>query len=154
MTLHFAYGSNMSRALMEARCAGAQALGLAALSGWRFVVTADGYASIATRPGAVVHGVLWRLGARDLAALNAYENLSSGLYRRRTLAIRTNRGRVGALVYLARERGEGRPRPGYLDIVVAAAKDWRLPADYVRSLERWAPSRWRGERPLEIGEVA
>ena len=38
MTLHFAYGSNMSRALRGARCRGAEAIGTATLSGWRFVI--------------------------------------------------------------------------------------------------------------------
>ena len=47
MTLHFAYGSNMSRALMGARCPGAMALGVATLAGWRFVINPDGVGSIA-----------------------------------------------------------------------------------------------------------
>ena len=38
MTLHFAYGSNMSRALMQARCPRAEAIGTATLSGWRFLI--------------------------------------------------------------------------------------------------------------------
>ena len=47
VTLHFAYGSNMSRPHMRARCPGASALGTATLSGWRFVINPDGYGSIA-----------------------------------------------------------------------------------------------------------
>ena len=76
MTLHFAYGSNMSRALMAARCQGAAAVGIAVLSGWRFVINPEGFGSIALRPGGRVHGVLWRLSARDLAAINAYESVA------------------------------------------------------------------------------
>ena len=49
MTLHFAYGSNMSRALMGARCRGAEAVGIAVLSGWRFVINPEGFGSIAPR---------------------------------------------------------------------------------------------------------
>ena len=71
--LHFAYGSNMDAAAMRRRCPGAEPLGTARLHNWRFVVTRDGYASVTPAPGQVVHGVLWRLGARDLAAVNAYE---------------------------------------------------------------------------------
>ena len=37
--------------------------------------------------------------------------------------------------------------------VVEAARDWDLPAAYVRSLERWAPSGWRGTRARDTGEV-
>ena len=39
-----------------------------------------------------------------------------------------------------RPRTPGRPRPGYIETVVSAARAWDLPKDYVRSLERWAPS--------------
>ena len=60
---------------------------------------------------------------------------------------------VAALVYIARRRGRGLPRPGYIAQVVGAARDWNLPYAYIRSLERWAPSRWRGVRARETGEA-
>ena len=141
MTLNFAYGSNMSRPDMRARCPGATALGTATLAGWRFVINPDGYGSIALRPGGVVYGVLWELTARDLAALNAYENVAGGLYLRRMLPVLHEGVREPALVYIARRQGEGTPRPGYIAIVVAAARDWALPEPYIRSLMRWSPSR-------------
>ena len=151
--LHFAYGSNMSRALMLARCPDARALGTATLSGWRFVIGPDGYASVITRPGGRVHGVLWRLSARDLAAVNAYESIQSGLYLLRILPVRNGRETAPALVYVARRQGEGIPRPGYLDAVIEAALDWNLPPPYIRSIARWSRSRWRGARARETGEA-
>ena len=154
MTLHFAYGSNMSRMLMQARCPRAEALGTATLAGWRFVVTPEGVGSIAPRAGALVHGVLWRLTPRDLAAVNAYESLDSGLYLRRRLAVRQGERRMPALVYVARRKGEGTPRPGYIDLVVEAARDWELPEPYIRSLRRWSRSGWRGARAKDTGELA
>src|SRR3982074_1478537 len=78
MTLYFAYRANMERAAMRARCPGAAALGPARLSGWRYVI-ASGYGSVAQAPGAGVFGVLWRLSPHDLAALNVFESLDSGL---------------------------------------------------------------------------
>jgi gamma-glutamylcyclotransferase (GGCT)/AIG2-like uncharacterized protein YtfP len=151
--LHFAYGSNMSRSLMTARCRGAQALGLATLPGWRFIINAEGFGSIAPSPGGRVHGVLWRLTPRDLAAINAYESIDSGLYLRRRLAVRCDEGQVAALVYIASKAGEGRARPGYMHLVVAAAREWQLPQSYVRSLARWSSSRWVGVRARDTGEV-
>ncbi|MFL4984302.1 MAG: gamma-glutamylcyclotransferase family protein [Xanthobacteraceae bacterium] len=151
--LHFAYGSNMDRALMLRRCPTAEAIGPARLDHWRFIVTRDGYASIVPAPGEVVHGVLWRLGPRDLAAVNAYESIDSGLYRRRMLPVRRD-GLMRALAYVARERRAGRPRPGYQDVVVAAARAWNLPADYVGSLERWVPVRLASPRAADVGEGA
>jgi gamma-glutamylcyclotransferase (GGCT)/AIG2-like uncharacterized protein YtfP len=155
MALHFAYGSNMSRALMRRYCPGAQALGSARLDGWRFMVTSDGYASIVPARGGAVHGVLWRLGTRDLAALNAYESLDSGLYRTRLLPVRHGARVVRALTYLGRSIQAGRPRPGYQDgIVVPAAREWGLPARYVAELARWSPSARRGVRAAEPGGTA
>jgi gamma-glutamylcyclotransferase (GGCT)/AIG2-like uncharacterized protein YtfP len=154
MVVHFAYGSNMNRTMMRTRCPSAMALGTARLPGWRFLITQDGYASILPASGDIVHGVLWRLSARDLAAVNAYEGLHAGLYRRHTLSVLAGSRRRQALAYIARANGEGLPRPGYLGLVVAAARDWDLPDDYIEALARWSPSRWRGERAAETGELA
>ncbi len=42
--LHFAYGSNMHRAVMRRHAPQAEPLGAARLAGFRFVITTDGYA--------------------------------------------------------------------------------------------------------------
>ncbi len=150
--LHFAYGSNMSRLLMQRRCPGALAIGTAALRGWRFIITVDGYGSIVPQPGETVHGVLWQVTPRDLAAINAYESLDSGLYVRRMLPVRYDRRQVPALVYVSR-RGEGRPRPGYMAVVEQAAREWQLPLRYVQALSQWAPSALGGALRKETGEL-
>lgn len=151
--LHFAYASNMSRALMQARCPDAHALGTATLSGWRFVIGPDGYASVIRQPGGRVHGVLWRLSARDIAAVNAYESVQCGLYLMRTLTVRNGKRSAPALVYVARRQGKGMPRPGYLDAVIEAALDWNLPPAYVRSIACWSRSGLHGARAKETGEA-
>src|SRR5262245_24809627 len=134
MTLYFAYGSNMSRALMRSHCPAAMAIGPADLDGHRFIITADGYASVVPRPGGVVHGVLWRLTARDLAALNAYESIPTGLYRIAKMSVQTADRRATALVYLARSGTPGRPKPDYLELVIEAAREWQLPEKYIAGL--------------------
>ena len=153
MTLYFAYGSNMSRAMMRTHCPAAKEIGTAVLDGHRFVITADGYASIERRAGNVVHGVLWRLTPRDLAALNIYESVDTGLYHLRRLMVRRAGGGHNALVYVARPRGTGRPKPGYLELVVDAARDWNFPRAYVAELARWASSGLNGARSLSTGEI-
>lgn len=153
MTLHFAYGSNMSRALMGARCPTATALGVATLAGWRFVINPDGLGSLAPHAGGLVYGVLWRLTPRDLAAINAYESVDTRLYLRRCLPVRFGSRRVAALVYVARRHGKGMPRPGYIEVVVEAAREWGLPGRYIGSLKRWSPSGWRGARAKDTGEL-
>ena len=139
--LHFAYGANMSRAVMQRHAPGAQPLGAAVLANYRFIITGDGYASLAPTPAAAVYGVLWRLTARDRVGLDAWENIAGGSYRIETLPVQQAGRRQRALVYLARQRGVGRAKPGYMQLVVAAARAWELPADYVATLQQWVPVR-------------
>ena len=151
--LHFAYGSNMSRPMMEARCPGALALGTAILDGWRFVIGISGHGSIEPQTGSAVHGVLWRLTARDLAKINAYECVDTGVYLRRTLPVRHAARLYPALAYVLRQPGHGTPRPAYIQLIVAAAREWKLPERHVRSLQLWSGSRFAGARAKEAGEV-
>ncbi len=153
MSLHFAYGSNMSCALMRARCPQAHALGTAALRSWRYVISANGYASIVPAPGCVVHGVLWRLSVRDRAALDLYEDVESGAYRRRTIPVAWEGRRVAALVYLASAPEGLRPKPGYQDVVIEAARDWGLPERYISSIARCSGARKIRERAAETGDA-
>jgi len=152
MTLHFAYGSNMNRALMRRRCPTAEPLGPARLDGWRFMIMRAGYASIVLASGSAVHGIVWRLSPRDLAALNAYENLERGLYVRRLLPVVIHDRRRAALVYVAPGRASGRPQPGYQELVVASAREWKLPDGYVATLGRWLPG-FRGALAVATGEM-
>jgi hypothetical protein len=152
MTLHFAYGANMSRAVMRKYAPGARTLGVAELMGHRFVITADGYASVEAQRAQSVHGVLWRITPRDRVMLDAWENTAAGLYRAEMLAVRSAGRRVLALVYLARPGGVGRPKPGYMDLVIAAARQWDLPADYIAALQSWSQASARGSDARKIGE--
>lgn len=154
MTLYFAYGSNMSRAGMAARCPLAQAIGPARLDHFRFFVGIDGWGSVKPSRGDTVHGVLWRLTPRDVAALHAYELLHAGLYDVRHLPVRADDRRVRAMTYLLRRKTDGRPKPGYVELIAAAARAWNLPEPYVRSVERWSTSRFTGARVIDAGELA
>jgi len=153
--LHFAYGSNMHRAVMRKHAAAAQPLCPARLEGYRFVITADGYASVTPDCSRCVHGLLWWLTPRDRVTLDLWENISSGLYRAQTLPVKDAGGRRRVLVYVARRRPLGRARPGYMEIVVKAARELELPADYIASLEQWLPQRQLGARRRleEFGEA-
>ena len=154
MTLYFAYGSNMARAAMERRCPGARAIGPAVLDGYAFFVGIDGWGSVKRKPGSAVHGVLWKLTPRDIAALHAYELLHQGLYDVRYLPVRVDGKRMRAMIYLLRRRSPGRPKPGYVEMIGAAARAWKLPERYIRGVERWSVSRFTGARVIDVGELA
>ena len=150
--LHFAYGSNMHRAVMRKYAPHAQPLGIAALADFRFLITADGYASVAPRCGETVHGVLWRLTPRDRVTLDAWEGITAGRYRAAALPIGCAGCRRPALVSMARQLPAGRAQGGYMELVIAAAQEWKLPADYISFLERWLPRRPSGGTGRERGE--
>ena len=141
MTFHFAYGSNMSRAVMRRHAAGAEPVGVATLANYRFLITTHGHASVAPRPTSTVYGVLWRLTTRDRITLAAWENIAGGLYRAATLPVRQAGQRRLALVYLARSQAEAAPQAGYMDVVIAAALEWHLPAPYIEELRSWSLRR-------------
>ena len=152
--LHFAYGSNMHRAVMRKHAPEAVALGIAQLDGYRFIITADGYASVAPHARACVHGLLWRLTARDRVTLDRWENTAAGLYRAQILPVIIAGKRRRALVYVARVRQRGVPRPGYMEIVLAAARECDLPAHYVESLLCWLPKQPLSAGHRSLGEFA
>lgn len=154
MTLYFAYGSNMNRAAMARRCPSARAIGPGILEGYKFFVGIDGWGSVKPSAGGTVQGVLWRLTARDIAALHAYELLHQGLYDVRHLPVRSGGKRVRAMIYLLRRKARGKPKPGYVEMIAASARAWKLPERYVRSVERWSVSRFTGARVIDAGELA
>jgi gamma-glutamylcyclotransferase (GGCT)/AIG2-like uncharacterized protein YtfP len=154
MRLYFAFGANMDVEGMAQRCPQAQPLGTAELEHHRFAIVHPGYATVIPSRGSRVHGVLWKLGARDLAILDAYENLPLGLYGREERPVR-HEGRVRrAIVYFVHEPRPARARRGYLeDCVLPAARHWGLPAGYIRSIEGFvvtggAGEPWRETKPV------
>ncbi len=72
----------------------------------------------------------------------------------RQLPVRSGAQCVPAMIYLLRRRAAGRPKPGYVEMIAAAARAWNLPERYIRSVERWCTSRWTGARVIDAGELA
>ena len=144
MSVYFAYGSNMHRHVMATHAPTAQSVGVGALANHRFVITADGYASVEPKHTQTVYGVLWRIGPRDRVRLDAWENSAGGLYRATNLSVQHAGGRCSALTYVARKQPAGRAKAGYMELVVAAALEWQLPPAYVAHLRGFLLKRPRG----------
>ena len=132
---------------MRKRAPLAKPVGVAALANYSFLITADGYASVAPRRGDKVYGVLWRLTPRDRVTLAAWENIAGGLYRAEILPVRYAGGQSRALIYRARPCPLGRAKIGYMELVIAAALEWRLPQLYIDALRGWLPKRAGGAVP-------
>lgn len=139
--LYFAYGANMDAAAMALRCPVSRLLGGGHLPGYRFIIMREGYASVVRDPRHIVWGVLWELALDDIPALDRYEGVAGGLYTKASQPVRTASGVRRALIYLGCSTAPGRPRPGYLEAVVAAARAAQLPPAYVRELSTWMRGR-------------
>lgn len=149
--IHFAYGSNMSRKLMRRHAPHAQPIGMARLAGYCFVITADGYASVEPAAGDAVYGVAWHLTPRDRVTLDAWENVAAGLYTSERLPVQVNGRRIPALVYVGRPAPIGRAKPGYMELVIAAALEWDMPSAHVSALQAWLQPNSTGKSSMFKG---
>jgi hypothetical protein len=147
MPLYFAYGSNMDRAAMATRCPASKPLGSARLARHRFIVTGDGYASVVRDPRRTVWGLLWDIAFADMPALDRYESVASGLYVKLSQPVIASAGARRALIYVARSQAAGRPRPGYMEGVLAAAREAELPEDYLREIAALSPQTATRQEP-------
>jgi hypothetical protein len=128
MPLTFAYGSNMDSGAMARRCPGARLLGRAYLPRHRFALLPEAF------------GVLWKLSFGDLAALDRYEGVAQGAYRKIIQPVlREGASPLRALVYVGTPgKSLGRAPADYMSQIVAAARAQGLSGDYVDFLRRVA----------------
>lgn len=98
-TLYFAYGSNLDVDGMCRRCPGAYRVGAATLKDWRLAFR--GVADIEPSDTDVVLGAVWSCGPTDIDALDRYEGVAGGFYRRDYVDVdMRDGGTQNALVYV------------------------------------------------------
>ena len=137
MPLYFAYGTNMDRGAMAQRCPRSRPLGRARLARHRLFFMACGAASVMRDPRACVHGVLWELAPSDVGALDRYEEVGRGLYRKiLTPVLREPAGSAHALIYVGAETSAGAPRADHFATILAASVDWELPRAHIAYLQQ------------------
>jgi gamma-glutamylcyclotransferase len=135
--LYFAYASNMNHAQMKERCPGGRFLRSAVLQGHRFVY--DGYS--VSRQGATanivksdvdrVRGALFEITEKDRLALDSYEGYPKD-YDRKIVDVKDAEGNAyAAVTYFRPVRALGKPHPDYEKMILAGARDCRLPEEYI-----------------------
>jgi cation transport regulator ChaC len=179
--LYFAYGSNLDPDQMRERCPGHRVAGLATLPDHRltFPRTSEtwngGVASVQLAHGQSVWGVLYEVGAEDLARLDAYEGFRSpgnphNAYERETVTVDLLRPadgsiprRVRAFTYVAQPANPAPPSRRYLDAILKGARHHGLPQEWVTALAatpaagEGAPARGvdaGGAGPAYVGRAA
>ncbi|MGZ7065433.1 MAG: gamma-glutamylcyclotransferase family protein [Candidatus Aminicenantales bacterium] len=135
--LYFAYGSNMNHAQMKERCPGGRFLRSVVLQRHRFVY--DGYS--VTRQGATanivksevdrVRGALFEITEKDRLALDSYEGYPKD-YDRKIVDVNDAEGNAyAAVTYFRPVRALGKPHPDYEKVILAGARDCKLPEQYI-----------------------
>ena len=128
--LYFAYGSNLDRRRFEARCPGSRPVAAAVLRGYRLAFRGNGHADIVRDKGGLVRGALYRLTARDAAALDCYEG-APVYYHRITVFVKDCEGRLRrALAYKMRgDMTDAAPSLSYVLTIVCGCRDWKIEPD-------------------------
>ncbi len=134
---YVAYGSNLCTEQMARRCPAARPGEVVRLDGWRFIINGEGFATLVPAPGATAWGLVWHLTPACEAALDRYEGVETGEYRKAAWQV----GDTPALIYLAADERPGPPRTGYLERILAGAAALGLPAGYLAEIGGWAGIR-------------
>ncbi|HYA80056.1 MAG TPA: gamma-glutamylcyclotransferase family protein [Methylocystis sp.] len=147
MPHYFAYGANLDRAAMRQRCPRSRVVCRARLVRHRLIAMSDGLLSVVPDPRANVFGLLWDLALADVRALDSFEGVSRGDYKKCYMPVlREPFGSVRALVYVGWTAEEGAPRPGYFTAILAAARAADLPPAHLAHLETLAKISKRAQQ--------
>lgn len=138
----FAYGSNMPTARLRERCPSATPVGVAELNGYELrwhKRSRDGSGKcdivLATSPEARVLGVLYRIAEYEKRDLDRAEGLGKG-YAEIDIEVLCDGTLIAATAYQATEIDHSlRPFSWYRALVMAGAREHRLPEGYIALLE-------------------
>lgn len=140
---YFAYGSNMSSARLIARTPSARPVGAACLPRHRLAFhkrgldgsgKADAFAT--GSDGDHIWGVVYRLAAYEVAALDRAESLGTGYEKIDVRVVAADGAAVKAFTYCALDIDpNGRPFCWYKQHVLKGAEEHALPADYIAMIK-------------------
>lgn len=149
MPLYFSYGANMDLETMRQHCPRARVLGRASLMRHLWFIMESGYASVKRDAHQSVHGVLYDLPFADIPALDRYEDVGRGLYQKITQpVVRDGAAPMRALLYVGASTREGTPAPAYLETILAAARSYNFPPQYIAHLASFGASGETGNAPM------
>ncbi len=129
--LYFAYGSNLWRRQMTARCPEHRDAGTGKLKGWRWIITARGYASIVVSDEDYVLGTIYELSSSDERNLDRFEGVAQGSYLKVIMPVDVEGRSLGCLVYIDPVTEEGKPKEEYVSRINNGIRDAGFPADYI-----------------------
>jgi cation transport regulator ChaC len=144
---YFAYGSNMNKAQIHARCARPEAIAVARLPHYQvaffgYSKTWDGAVeTVIPAPGQEVWGVIYDLSFSDRDRLDVWQDVrldGTGAYFHYPVRITDTEGTTHTVLFYKKDRLESPQPPSreYLDFIVQGAIERGLPASYIEELRR------------------
>jgi gamma-glutamylcyclotransferase (GGCT)/AIG2-like uncharacterized protein YtfP len=140
MTLYAAYGSNLDTHRMAELAPASPVYGSGWLHGWRLTfagqdLALDGaLATVVEDDDSAVFVMLYDMTAHDEAALDAWEGLALGHWRKLRVRVAVNGSHELAWLYVIDDYEGGMPSQHYLDAIVIAAQMAGAPAPYLDGL--------------------
>ena len=147
--MYAAYGPNMDPTMMSERCPHSPLRGTGWLRGWRLTFGGEEYgwdgslATLVEDPLEQVFVALYDVTEDDVAQLDTWESVATGLYLKTKVRVSTLFGEELAWTYLLDAYEGGLPSASYLGILASAASAADAPTDYVAAL-RARPCRSGG----------
>lgn len=139
---YFAYGSNLWREQMRLRCPDARCLGTGRLTGFRWLITSRGYASMVRSTDDTVFGTVYLLSEADERSLDRYEGVAEGCYRKEQVIVRLQEQLVSCLTYLDPVETPGQPKAEYIIRINRGLADAQLPEAYLaHSIRPFVPDQ-------------
>jgi gamma-glutamylcyclotransferase len=147
---YFAYGSNLHRSIfVERRQMRPLAVRPGCLEHYRLCFTLPigpgerGVANLVPERETRTYGVLYLLTPSDFERLDRTEGVDRGVYRRILVEVLADEEAwIQAFTYQSSwHQPHRKPSARYLGLLVAGARQHRLPAEYVQFLERFALAR-------------
>jgi gamma-glutamylcyclotransferase (GGCT)/AIG2-like uncharacterized protein YtfP len=138
--MYAAYGSNMDPAQMARRCPHSPQQGTGWLEGWRLTFGGENLgwegslATVVEAQGQQVFVVLYEVSEADEAALDRWDGVTLGYYRKSKVRVSTLEGDVLAWLYVLNDYEGGLPSARYLGNLADSAELAGAPADYVAEL--------------------
>jgi gamma-glutamylcyclotransferase (GGCT)/AIG2-like uncharacterized protein YtfP len=142
VTLYAAYGTNLDPARMSARCPHSPLQTTGWLAGWRLTFGGEEHgwdgslATIVQDPGEQVFVAVYDVNPEDEQALDGWESVDSGLYRKTKVRVATMTGELVVWTYVLDAYEGGLPSASYLGVLADAAEAADAPADYVAAMRR------------------
>lgn len=137
--LYLAYGSNLLRKQMAARCPDCIYVGLARLEGWKFQYDGASLSwsnmavgNIIQSPNDEVWGAIYKLSLSDLNKLDGFEHYPVNYTRRPVSVTMLPQGiKAEVFAYTRTGRGVNLPSKQYANAILSGARQNKLPDKYI-----------------------